>query len=463
MTKEKFTFTLEWQLDLINFITIDRYGNKALELIDADYFALLPHAIIVKGIEKFYKREGRIPGKTFLREELLSLFRTKDYVNALSKEEKSDIINLIDNLYQPTRDGDLILRDVAKWASYIELKDEIESIDLMDFDAYTDFANKITKAINIRESSKQEASGTFLIKDIETRQLARQDSPTVIATPFRQINRITNAGGYDKGSIIVILDRPKRAKTAMLVNVAKGYMKMKKKIFVVDLENGQESLAMRFEQSVAGVTKKELLAGKYDRYVKKVLRKYKRLGGEIYIKRFPAFTTTTRDLQKEIDLAYQLYGITFNDMIIDYPGIMGSLSNKQDDTERISDVYVDITNLVLRNNIEHTWVAHHVVRAAEKRMPTIYQENDIAKCIDIVRHVHAIFGLNRNEQEEEAGIVRMELISQRDGLPHGRALFNSDLEVQRISEMTADEIKTYHSVNEALVKAIESDEFKGDL
>lgn len=463
MTKEKFTFTIEWQLDLLNFITIDRLGVKALELVDADYFALLPHAVILRGIQKFHKREGRVPGKTLLREELLSLLRTKDYVNAFSKDEKTEIIGLLDKLYTPIRDGDLLLKNVAKWASYIELKGEIESVDLMDFDSYTEFSNRITKAINIRESDKQEASGTFLIKDIESRQLARQDSPTVIPTPFRQINKITNAGGYDKGSIIVVLDRPKRAKTAMLVNIAKGYMKMKKKIFVVDLENGQESLAMRFEQSVAGVTKKELLAGKYDRYVKKILRKYRRLGGEIYIKRFPAFTTTTLDLQKEIDLAYQLYGIVFNDMIIDYPGIMGSLSKKQDDTERISDVYIDITNLVLRNNIEHTWVAHHVVRAAEKRMPTIYQENDIAKCIDIVRHVHAIYGLNRNEPEEEAGIIRMELVSQRDGLPHGRALFNSDLEVQRISEMTIEEVKTYHSINEALVKAIESDEFKGDL
>ena len=463
MTKEKFTFTPEWQIDLLNFITSDRMGVKALELVISDYFTLLPHAVILEGIKRFHKRERRIPGKTFLKEELLSLLRTRDYVNTFSKDERGEIVDILDDLYKPVRDGDLLLRDTARWASYIELKAEIESVDLMNFEGHTEFSGKVMKAISLGMISKEQTLGTFLIKDIETRQLARQAGDIVLPTPFRQINRLTNAGGYDKGSIMVILDRPKKAKTSMLVNIAKGYMKMKKRIFMVDLENGQDSLAMRFEQSIAGVTKKDLLMGKYDKYVKKVLRKYKRLGGEVYIKRFPAFSTTTHHLQQEMDLMYQLHGITFTDLIIDYPGLMGALSGKKDDTERISDVYVDITNLILANNIDHCWAAHHVVRAAEKRMPTIYQENDIAKCIDIVRHVHAIYGLNRNEAEEEQGILRMELVVQRDGLPHGRALFNSDLEVQRLEEMTAEEIKTYHRVNEELVNAIETDQYKGDI
>jgi replicative DNA helicase len=463
MVKEKFTFTPEWQLDLINYITLDRDGAKALELIIPDYFTLLDHAIIVQALKDFYKVEKRVPGKTFLKEEVLKLLRTQDYVNTFNTQEKKDIIDIINHLYQPIRDGDIILRDTAKWASYVELKSEIESVNLMNFEEHQAFSSRVMKAISIGNLQNQSATGTFLIKDIEERQLARASNEIVIPTPFRQINRLTNAGGYEKGSIIVILDRPKKAKTTVLVNVAKGYLKRKKKIFVVDLENGQDSLAMRFEQSVAGISKSELLSSKYDKYVKKVLRKYRRLGGEIYIRRFPAFTTTTAHLQAEMDLMYQLHGIVFTDLIIDYPGLMGSMSKKSDDTERISDVYVDLTNLILANGIDHTWVAHHVVRAAEKRMATVYQENDIAKCIDIVRHVHALYGLNRNEREEEEGILRMELIAQRDGLPHGRALFNSDLTTQRVDEMTNEEVRNYHQVNEELIKNIEEGQYKGDM
>lgn len=463
MATEKFTFTPDWQLDLINFITSDRNGAKALDLVLPDYFTLLPHAIIVEALKRFNKKEHRVPGKTMLKEELLSLFRTRDYVNVIDKEERKEIIAMLDDFYTPVRDGDLILDGAAKWASYVELKSEIESIDLLNFEAHSEFSQKVMKAIQISTLHKESAAGTLLIADIEARQLDRQSNPTIVPTPFRQINRLTNAGGYDKGGIIVILDRPKRAKTMTLVNIAKGYLRAKKKIFVVDMENGQDSLAMRFEQSIAGVNKKDLLSGKYDRYVKKVLRKYRRLGGEIYIKRFPAHITTTATLQKEMDLVYQLHGIKFTDIIIDYPALMGAMSGADDDVKRISDIYLDISSLLFANDMDHCWAAHHVVRAAEKRMSTVYQENDIAKCIDIVRHVQAVFGLNRSEYEEEHNIMRMELVVQRDGVPHGRALFNSDPEIQRIDEMTHEEIKIYHTINEEMVKGIDSGEFKGDL
>lgn len=463
MTKEKFTFTPEWQFDLINFITFDKYGPKALELLDPDFFTYLPHAVIVAAIDRFYKKNKRIPGKTFLKEELLSLLRTRDYANAFSKDEKSEILGLLNDLYKPIRDGDLILQGIRQWAAYIQVKEEIEQVNLLNFEDYASFSKRILKATAIGVEDGNQQKGTLLINDIEERQWKRQDSQLVLPTPFRQINASTNADGYDRGSIIVILDKPKKGKTEQLVNIARGYLKMKKRIFYVDIENGQDSVATRFEQSIAKVTKKDILSGKYDKYVKKMLRKYRRLGGEIYIKRFPAYSTTAHDLQMEMDLMYQLKGLKFDILVIDFPGLMGATTGKNDDNERISDVYIDLANLALANDIEHIWAAHHVKREAEKREGTTYLENDIAKCIDIVRHVQAIWGLNRNEYEEENSILRMELVVQRDGIPHARALFYADHEIQRCDEMTSPEVKEYHKIQKEMVADIESDKFKGDL
>lgn len=463
MTKEKFTYTPDWQFDLINFITFDKNGPKALELIDPGSFTYLTHGVIVEGISRFYKKNRRIPGKTFLKEELLKLLRTKDYANAFSKEEKEEILELLNDLYKPIRDGDLILQGVRQWAAYLRVKEEIEEVNLLNFEDYPSFSKRILQATAVGFDDTHQQGGTLLIHNIEDRQLKRQDSQLVLPTPFKQINASTNAGGYDRGSIIVVLDKPKKGKTEQLVNIARGYLKMKKKIFYVDIENGQDSIATRFEQSLAKVTKRDILSGKYDKYVKKVLRKYRRLGGEVYIKRFPAYSTTASDLQVEMDLMYQLSGLKFDTIVIDFPALMGSTSGKQDDNERISDVYIDLANLALTNDIEHIWAAHHVKREAEKREGTTYLENDIAKCIDIVRHVQAIWGLNRNEYEEENGIVRMELVVQRDGIPHARALFYADHEIQRCDEMNPQEIKEYHKVQKEMVADIEADKFKGDL
>ena len=117
---------------------------------------------------------------------------------------------------------------------------------------------------------------------------------------------------------------------------------------------------------------------------------------------------------------------------------------RDDDTKRISDVYIELNNLALRNDIIHIWTANHVTREGVKlREKTRYVGSDIALCIDIVRHAQAIFGLNRSIDEEEAGYLRMEIVSQRDGLPSGRAVFRSSDDTQRIIELSSSERKEY--------------------
>ena len=57
-----------------------------------------------------------------------------------------------------------------------------------------------------------------------------------------KLDRLTNAGGYAKNSIMVILDRAKKFKTGALVNVALRYMQFhKKNVLVIDLDGGESS------------------------------------------------------------------------------------------------------------------------------------------------------------------------------------------------------------------------------
>jgi len=440
---EKLSFGLPFQEAILRFALNNSDGYKVLEFVRNQNFALLEHATTMYTVEKAHKKWGRIPAYHIMVELLEETFKERDFANSLGDEDRDVIRELLRELYKaPAKDGDILLEEVAKFGSFVELKDTLERVDLTDYESYGNFSTSVQKAIDIADVN-EEKGGIFLIKDIRSRQMRRQEKSSVIPTPWRQVNNLTSAGGYGYGDIIVIMDRPKNLKTFALIQWARGYMRMKKKVLVFDLENGEDNLSMRLEQSVAKVDKKTLLkGGDTDKKVQKVLRRYKRMGGEVYIRRLPAYSTT-QHMQTVIDEIYREWGMKFDVLIVDYIALMNSLGRKRDSDETtvIGQAYVDIANLALKNKFEHVVTAMHVVRSAYVRSETCYIENDVAKAIDIIRHAHAIYGLNRTVEEIEAGIVRMEVVAQRDGIPNGRAYFNADASIQRWEELTKAQIR----------------------
>ena len=190
-------------------------------------------------------------------------------------------------------------------------------------------------------------------------------------------------------------------------------------------------------------TIEEIYSGEFDSQVQKQFRKFNRLGAEIIVKRFPAYTTTMNTIQAYVDDIYREYGIRFDEAIFDYLDLMGAISGKKDETERISDAYVDVKNFLEYNNIESGWTASHLNREGAKKEATKYNANDIAKAIDKIRHADCIWGLNQSEEEKQEGIMRWQVVDQRQGVPDARALFWLDIPHQRLTEFSLREINKY--------------------
>lgn len=443
MSKTKFPYTLDFQWDLVKYICQDVGGLNLIPLVEDEFFEDLEHAIIVLGLKKFHKKYERIPGPTILKEWVVDILNSRDYINLLSDDERKAVLRLIDKAYKENlRDSDLLKEKAKKFYNYSKLKPLIEEVDLTDYSNYEKLSNRITEAIKDPEE-KEKIKSSFLIADIKSRQLQRQDSPHILPTPFRQVNNLTNAGGYSKGSIIVILDKPKRSKTALMINLARGYMKMRKKVAYIDFENGREEILIRLEQSITKKTKGDIISGEHDDSVQRQLRKYKRLGCELVAERFSANVTNANHIKSWLNALYVETGFKPEVLLLDYAAKMASISGQKDDTQRISDVYIELGNLAEELGIEHIWTPHHVTREAKARERTRYEGDDIAKCIDIVRHVQAIWGLNRTPEEEEQNVLRMEIVEQRDGKPRGRALFITDQPTQRFEEFTSKQRVEY--------------------
>ncbi len=442
-TKEKFSFTTDFQLEVLRYILRDPDGGLSLNRVKPAYLTLIEHSLIAEAIHKFFKKNNRIPSKPLLKEYINNILTSKDYVDLVMKEDIPVIFKLVDNLYnQSLKDADEIKKTIYKFSAYVEMKNLTEGLDLENFSQYEDFSRKVNTIIQ-KSQPKTKDTPALLVKDVVERQFQRQANPSVIPTPFRQINESTNGGGYPKGSVIVILDKAKARKTFTLVNAARGYLRMQKNVLYIDTENGKNEIMGRITQSTLNKTKRDLMSGEFDKLEQKHLRKYKRLKVEFVVERVSAMMDDCNTIEAIIDEVEKKYGIKVNVLVVDYAAKLASLPKDKDDNDRLFNVYVELQNLGHRKDIEHIWTANHVTREGSKHKSTKYEENDIASAISIIRNAEAIWGLNSTDDEEKNNIQRMELVVQRDGKPYGRSLFNINVECQRMNEFSKQQRELY--------------------
>ena len=441
----KFSFTPDFQLEILRFILRDKEGGLVLRRVKSSYLVLIEHALIFEGISKYFKKQGKMPSENILKQVIKELLESKAYVDLVTKDDLPSIQKLISNLYHiPLSDSEYIKERIYQFSTYVEMKNLNDSFDLDNFEQYEEYSRKIEKVLQ-KSKPKKEDEPLFMIRDVTERQFKRQAEPSVVPCPFRQLNDLTNAGGFPGASINVILDKPKAKKTFFMVNLARGYLRMKKSVYYVDTENGQEQIMDRFIQSSINKTKKELYTGDYDKLEAKHLRKLARFGVELIVERVPALITDCNYIREKI-LILRSQGIDIKVLMVDYAGKLASIAKDKEDFERISNVYVDLQNLAEELHLDIIWTAHHITREGKKHRLTRYDENDISGSIAIVRNAQVIMGLNSTEQEEKDNILRAEIVVQRDGLPSGRALFKCDVERQRCTEFTKEQRKQYDEV-----------------
>lgn len=456
--KEKFSFSPEFQLEVLRYIIRAKEGLSALTRIKSSYLTLIEHSIIADALILFYKKHKRIPGQPILKETIRELLDGKTYADLVTKEDVTSVIGLVDNLYtKPLKDEDIIKDKIYKFAAYVEVKNLTESFDLSSFDQYGEYADKISQIIQ-KSKPEEKDYPLMMVRDVVKRQFERQANPSVIPTPFRQINDLTNGGGYSKGSIVVLLDKAKARKSFTLINIARAYLARQKNVLYIDVENGDLQIMERMVQSTLKKTKKEMLSGEYDKLEQKHLRKYKRLGSEFVVKWLPAMVANANDIATVIKELRRDYGIIINVLVVDYAGKLASLRKDGDDFERISNVYIDLQNMAVDEDLDAVYTAQHITREGAKHKETRYEENDISGAISIIRNAQAIWGLNSTAEEEENNILRMELVVQRDGPSFGRALFNMDPDTQRMDEFTKSQRSMYdeqygHKLDESFKKA----------
>lgn len=435
---DKFTFSIEFQLEVLRFLIQGKESLLYIPKIKPGYFTLIEHSILVEALIKFVKKYQRIPSEVLMIEQVKTLLEGKDYTDLVTKGDIPNIHKLISELYnKPLKDVDIVLENIHKFIAYIELKALNESMDFSDYNSYEIYQAKLTKILQNSKPQKKDEP-LLMVSGTAMRQLMRKVDPDIVPTPFWQLNKLGNGDGYPKNSLFVLIDRPKRRKTFALINIARGYLAMKKNVLYIDTENGKNQLMDRMIQSTLNKTKREMLTGDYDKMEQRHMRKYKRLGVEFIVERVPATIADCNTIKNLVRKLESEKGIKVHVIMIDYAAKLASISRDKDDVERINNVYIDIDNMGDELGLDAIWTAQHVTREGAKHQETRYEDNDIASAISIIRNAKCVMGLNSTQDEEEHNIMRMEVVVQRDGVPTGRVMFNMDPERQRMKEFSKE-------------------------
>lgn len=464
-SEDKFIFTTQFQKEILRYILQSSDGVLVLQKIKPGYFTLIEHSVVMEGIIKFFNRYKKVPTKSLLIEWINHILTSKEYVNLIIKRDIVTIKRLVNNLYkEPLKEGEIIAEHIYKYIAYIEMKNLNSTMDFSNFNLYEEYQIKVAKIIKDSKPEKDDKP-LRMVQDTVKRQLSRRANPNVVPTPFRQLNELSNGGsfGYPKGGIFVLLDKPKARKTFTLINVARGYLSMRKTVLYIDTENGRDNIMERMVQSTLNRSKIDLLSGETDPIEKRHMRKYKRLGVEFVVERVPAKIANVNDIKNILLRAEAELNTKIQVLVVDYAAKLASIGRHRDDIERIDNVYIELDNLSSELELDAIWTAHHITREAEKHRATRYEESDIASSITIIRNAQCIMGLNATEEEEKNNIQRLEIVVQRDGARRGRALFNVDLEKQRMREFSKEARAKYDETVGKVVDAEIDSEGKGSI
>lgn len=436
-----YTFGEDLQEEILQFAVTDiKNGFKAVELFKSEYFAALEHIVIAEALKQYYQNKYAVPSAPLLEENIKAMLKQKQWKQYVKPQDKANITKLVKKLYRkPVKNPDEIYNLCKNFARFCEVKEVLENFNVHNFDSYQELETQIHKATSVGIDLNED-KGTFLLADAKSRVTRRRDAPPGYPTPFRQLNLLLNSGGTNIGTVIVVLGPAKRFKTGFLLNAARGYLKKGQVIVVFDLENGEDALSMRVDQSIINVDRKTLLGGEVEDKLLKQLRQYKRFGGELIIKRLPAGSTTA-DMARYLKWLHDTYGLSANHLIIDYPDVMNDSKGSKDETTRIGQVYIDIKNLANDFDIKSTWCPSHVNREGDKAQGKKYKATDLSKAIDKVRHADIVLGVQQSEEEKEANVIRLEIIDQRDGVGEGRVWLHGSLATQRITEFTSSQVR----------------------
>lgn len=417
--KAKFTWDDTFQRQLLGILLTDSFMLiQAIDKVKPEYFSNESHVNICKILFKHFESRKAIPEKWILQEELRELTKTRD--QSIQLFYLSELNSLYD-YYVPGLDTREYLIDKITYfakvqAIKIAFHQSLEKLQEAPEDERTwNFVyEQMRNAMLIDRNYEPGLEYFNNLDEIFARLQQVEEGKNRFTTGFAPIDEALTGGGMFAGQLGSWIGLPGTGKSLALVKAAVANVLLGHKVFYLTLEMDEVGIAARFTSQFAKLDINNLIGVKDQVY--KTIEEFKKNWEDsnlLHIKQFPGGSIDVNGIRSYV-AQLELRKWKPDLIIIDYVGEM------RDDPglKKYESAYRILRDLrgfgVEKNHCTLTCVQPNQ-SAAKLEIGHFIDESNIGTSFDQYKPLDAMWSLNQQVVEKDAGVGRVFVIKHRNG------------------------------------------------
>ena len=367
---------------------------------------------IYKDLSNIIKRYYQTNTKKLTEETLLTL--TEDKLDRMKKpaEVQQEYFKKIHDLYDIRNSGDdeLIDEKIEKYIRKHMWMDLLKKAAMnLDKEEVMEKVADEWKQIMMLDISGKQQEIINVIDDVEYKRRALETLyQNTISTGFREIDRL-NGGGLAKGELGMIVAMSGNGKTTFLTNLATNYTKLKYNVLFIALEELENRMILKFDQSMLRQNKSDILNGsslnvqKFEQ-LQKVYRDNRDMFGNLFFARYSPRTITPAKVEQLISDVVLRKGVNLDVVIIDYPELLRNPHATGNEAEDGGRLFEEMRRIAQDYNVV-MWTAAQMNRTAYSAAirTSEHMEGSLRK----KNAAELVLTVNQTPEEFNAGFIRL--------------------------------------------------------
>lgn len=318
-------------------------------------------------IKKYYQTKSDM----LTEDRLLTLAEEKLDRLRKTAEEQQPYYNAVNELYQIRDFADDSVID-EKIEGYIKKHMRMDLLKRaatrLDDEKFMESVDREFKEIMLLDISGRKQEIINVIDDTEYKRRALSTIyQNTIPTGLTAIDRL-NGGGLAKGELGLVVAQSGTGKSMTLINLAANYTKRKQNVLFIALEELENRMILKFEQSLLRQNKSDILSGqslndtKFDE-LQGFYKKHREHLGNLFFARYSPRSVTPAKVEQLISDVMVRKGVVIDVVIIDYPELLRNPNSTGNESEDGGKLFEEMRRIGQDYNVV-MWTAAQMNRTA---------------------------------------------------------------------------------------------------
>ena len=389
---------------IIQTLFVDHeFGKQIMEVIDPDLFEREHTSEISRLFVDYYQKYDTFPSIS-----LIPVLLEEGGKDEVIVKKCSDFI---ERIQKTPLNGDI---DYVKEKSleFFRLQNIIRVMEKEVFPRINRGAGRLEEIVPIIEKAINQGTDNDVGYDYLEDEEERFIEENIITVPsfWKVLNDKMRGGGFGQKRVVTFLAPPGAGKSSYLVNVGAAALAQGKVVAHYTLELDWREIAEKYDACLSGVEIDNLCGSK-----EKVLASIKSRipeGGRLIIKEYPMKGASVQTIKNHL-AKLKLKEIEPDIIIIDQGGLLKSQSKNKENRHNLSENWMDMKGLAQVKKVP-VITAHQINRSGYS--DELINLDQIAECFDIIGHSDVVITMARNIEQKQAGIGKMLLGKNRQGV-----------------------------------------------